>query len=435
MPLNRVKVWDDDDVPTADDLNAEFDNICSKFSNNITPGDADTSSMVDAARFIDASDYTTLTEAIAAADAADKDLWIPSGEYGADTTPIVVPANMRVTGAGPGEVTIQPASGYAYPHFFILGNNSEPVSNVLEGFTLVPPDSYGAISAFTFIRVQSYVDGRNNVLIENIDIDLDSDASVERTGIYLSSMDTDNNPLGVEGCIIRNCNIYAEESDAGTSYGIQVLSCTHFLVEHCVFTSMVYPFYTASISVKSCGMIQHCVFKTYDVCIKTMRLYRNIYAVFNYIEYMQAADSDHIGIELIEDGNRVEYNHFNASAYDPGTYGIYCGVYASYRTTIRHNGSNDTGHAFGSAFIYMRYDGAELGFNYSLASTVYGGGYVGRARFTKTWNGYEPLVMDDVVVWLYYTGTTNYLNFKKGVPSSATDADAYIVLSGTTSLL
>lgn len=433
MPLSRLKVWSAGDTPTPSEINAEFDNIIAKFSSGVTAGDLSDSILEADATSINASAYDTLREALNAASLANKDLIIPPGTYDADTTPIEIPANVHVIGAGASLVTIKPATGYDGDTFIrIVGGNSG-----LEGVTVDASNLGGSNYLIAMVTINT--NDAENTYIKHCNFTATGVASAVRCKM-IEIFGGDSNR---EFTQIHNCYFDGSGADSGsTVYGIYLNSSYRTVIDACLFEDLtgnaIYGEALRQTEVKY-NRFRRNTSWSYPTTTE-------LRGGFTFEHNNCLANHDHSvtgqGTWLVARSG-VSYNavvrnnlfiHSGITTEQP-----YYAVYAVGNVVITDNRGECGATGYDYAFIY--YEAAHIYRSraYAQRNTV-SGGTLYKADGTsfmnryhgKSWDDPDRLTIGDVHVWLYHTGTTNYMYFKQGIPNNATDKDVYLTLSGAT---
>jgi len=435
MPLTRTVVWGEGSTPTPAELNAEFNNIIAKFSSGITAGDISDDILQADSTAINAGSYDTLAEAVIAASAAGKDVIIPPGTYDADTSPIDIPANMHIIGAGASLVTIRPAVGYASSVLIRLNGENSGIS----GVTLDVNNLSGSNYNFEMLRID--VTNAASVVIRDCDFTTTSLAS----GVSASLLSIAAGVVRSEIVQVYNCQFDASGATSGSIVrGIDVDVAHSLKIEQCSFTD----FSSHSIYIESCRQAR----------IRYNKFDRSSESLYNLC---------HINGQFQLEGNYFYSNH-DFTATNGGLYleafsnvpvmatvnnnvFLYSGIvtnYPAYCISVKGNVNcfDNYGAAgtTGFATSFILYQSRTIRNNPYIirntvnAGTIYSanGDSIWNQFHEKKWDAVNPFRMGDVFAWVYHTGTTNYLYFKQGGrPSSATDYDSYITLSGMTTSL
>lgn len=410
MPLNRAHVFSDAEIPTAANINAEFNNICSKFSSNITAGDLDPSAIAISERYINAALYSTIREAVDAAYAAGLDVWVPEGTYDSDSEPINVPPGVNIDGAGSDKVTITPPASYAFNYLFSVSSNSR-----ISGITITEPSSYDAIlTSFAMIAISSgttSTSAQANVRIDRVRFDLDSGLAInERAGV---------NCIGVlAGLSVTNCTFAMTDAGA-TAYGIVFDSLYTALINGCAFTDGDTAIKQRT-TVPSAGEIRiaDCVFSSIASTVIEVACAMQIDSCLFYISSTTAISTYGYTCTVINslfDGSGHVTNGVIAIQ---DTRLLLVGCRFNSTTLIMYNRSQGTYRAIGSTFASAVLDSSPTYDN------VYG----------KYYNSNRLLRLGDVFVWIYYhtTSSKNRLAFKQAsLPTSKSDHHAYAELTSS----
>lgn len=430
MPLNRINVWQDDDVPTPAELNAEFNNIVNKFSANITAGDISDDILSVDSTVVNASSYSTIKEAVIAATNAGKNLMIPPGTYNSDTQPIEIPGTMKVIGAGAELVTIIPASGYAHNSFFRITGADVTVSGI--NFVC------GNLSSGTVLHnvIEINTSASTSIVIEKCTFDYQQ----VNAGLYrMISIITGS---AWEDLVrIQECEFGVSVAAAGnrTTEAVYIETSYRTLIERCYFEGYSYHIHASNMR---SGRIQDCQFRRGLDTALAMDIEGNVTIESNYFYSSALFASTGLGriiaLRSLADGtSTLRNNHFmySGSFTNDPDHAIYLfGNIAAYDNFCRI-----ASPGFDTAFIKYEGQGATYR-TYVTRNAVqdgetYSGDVFWTRQYGKTYDDTGLFRMGDVWIWLHWTGTTNYLRFKQGsVPNTATDDHARIALTGSTDL-
>lgn len=454
--LNRVHTFGTNDIPSGENLDAELNNIHDKLNGNITAGDLAADALPTNPQYVDASEYATLQEAIDAAQTAGKHVYMPSGTYDNDTTPPIVPDGVHLIGAGQELVTVKPPENSSRQYVLVIGGGSAECENiVLRGFTISEPTAFGATPT-RFVGIgfipQASASYTNNVIIEDVDFDLDSDtykptsaAGMKRIGIALNEAAQ----YDMNGMTIRRCRFFLS---AGYAYSTDIEQVgikgsnnqQRIEVSDCYFNdghSHVEMLNTIDDAQKGVLIVRNCQFVNGPYAGQNIFCRPNGIIEGNaFFQYDGGVETGaHIYIWTASASKRatiIRGNTFTTTNAGDGFVPIkvaHARIYAVYNTC------NDDGSGYYDYFINFTQTPTYYSwvrFNKLNASTVLFADqtkYQEEAVFGKTYDAFDIMRMGDIYMWLYHTGTTNYLGFKEGsVPANATDADCFIALSGMT---
>lgn len=419
MPLTRTHVFIEDEVPTAAQLNAEFNAICNKFSANITAGDLDPNAITTSDRYVNAALYSTIREAVNAAAALGLNVWIPEGSYVSDSEPISVPSGMSIYGVGADKVSITPTSSYAYEYLFAVGINT-----VIEGITIKEPVSVAAsITTYASIRVSS----------TSLSTIITSTTSIRRCVLYMHAGPVITNRYGINaigiiaGLIIQDCVfVMTSNSSSIELIGIIFDQFTTAQVLGCVFTGGKYHI-KQRLATPVIGNleIKDCTFNLGDASAATTNVYTAqsvmiqacvFYIATNIAIDSQGASGNIFGCTFIGDGHATDgvINTVSSillllgNSFDSTTLIVKTSILIANK--IRCAANITTGIALSNQFIY---------------DVTYG----------KYWSDNQLLRLGDVFVWLRWntTSSINQLYFKQGTPpTNSTDGQAYVNLTNLT---
>lgn len=429
--LNRVHVFSNDELPTAELLNDEFNNICDKFDGNITADDLEMSTIPVSSKYINGSLYASIAGAVAAASALNLDVWLPAGTYATDSEPIIIPAGMSIEGSHVNTVIITPKTGYAHPAFFIISGDHVRLANL----TLNSPATWGTTSTeYAAIKIITADTTELNlgIVIKNVVINVDTPVP---SGVTNSCILISNDVNGVE---IDSCTLNADASSI-LMYPIQIYTVSNILITNSkinygriLIMSVLTAGYVGQIIVRNCNFTSGAV-TTYFIDSNCGGLIEGCRFYIHAGNTTQLAYIRQYGVpgQVLEWSNCV--CQCNETLHPPY---VFTGAKSS--TLIRNIALIGTGtytyvvHSFLSgidALVCTLYNNtfsrvSNVGSNVLLEPDP---------MFTKLWNGLRPLRLDDVYVWLYNDGTFNYLCFKQGaVPTSGTDFHAYVKMDGNT---
>lgn len=432
MPLYRVKTWGTDESPTAADLNAEFDNIIGKFSANITAGDiADDVLEVDAT-LINATSYDTIQDAINAALSAGKNVFIPPGTYSSDTRTIEVPANVVIKGAGASLVTIRPASNFLQSAFIrFTGTNSGMEGVTIDCFNL-HTNNYG----IRMVEVDTQEEAQ--VYLSRCRFTQSSIYAADITMLYIATSSASRDGVRVTDCEFEGLN------NTGNVYGIRVPTTYRLIIDRCRFKDLK----TRSIWIEN-GFhvrVSHCRWERTDEAYSNLVYARGLLLFENNV-FLSICD-----FSIANQGAYVYLESYISTLVILRTCQFsYSGIITEnplYAARLKGNVAAETNYgAAGTAgfdFGFIFYDSISQGQNHAhvrcnVVNTgpLYAadGSEIYSDQFDKEYNGRKMFSLDDVFMWMTFTGTTNYLRFKQGTaPSNALDDHARIALTGTTNI-
>lgn len=416
MPLTRTHIFIADEVPTASQLNAEFNAICNKFSANITAGDLDPNAITTSDRYVNAALYSTIREAVDAAATLSLDVWIPAGSYVSDSEPITIPSGMSVYGVGADQVAITPTSAYAYEYLFAIGANT-----IIEGVTIHEPTSVtSGITTYSSIRVSNA--STSDILVSTAHIRrcvLDMHA-----GPTITSRSGINSTGIIAGAIVSDCVFIMTSNSAAVELsGVIFDQFTNAQISGCVFTGGMYHIKQRSMTpVVGRLEIRDCMFNLGDATAVTSNIAVAqsvivqaciLYLATNVAINIQGISGSIIGCSFIGNGHATN------------------GVLTTTNSTLLL-----LGNSFDSATLIFTTsiiagNKIRCAANITTGATIYNT-YLYDTTYGKYWNDNQLFRLGDVFIWLRWhtTNNVNQLYFKQGAPpTSSNDGHAYVNLT------
>lgn len=429
MALNRVHIFKDDEILTADNLNAEFNNLVLKFDGNIVAEDINVSTLPASERYIDASFYSTLSEAVEAAISTKLHLWIPAGTYTNDFSPIVLPEGFVVEGSGKDKVTIKPHTDFNSDSLFIISGNNVSI----RGITFEDPSSWNSLlTKYAHVRI-SMTNGigvNSGINLNDINFNITTSTPVGLLRSHLAMSGTSG------GITIDNCDFNGDDTPGRTMDNVHIESFTNVRFKNCSFTngrssirSLLTGGYVGFISVQDCvfngggsmtefflltcgGLIEACQFyisnsNTIQLrCIYVNSLPNCVLTIDNCI----INNTNTLHPPYIVEGLKGSVLLRNIALIGAGTYTYTVAAPSAVLGDFTATAYNNEFERVDTFDPLVRVQADPI--------------------FTKLWNSSRLLVLDDVYVWISYVSTINYLRFKQGSPPTADDDyDAQIAMT------
>lgn len=434
MPLTRLTSWNDDETPTAAELNAEFNQIYAKFSAGITAGDISDEILQADSTAVNAASYDTIQEAINDAATNSKNVILPPGTYNADTQPIEVPANVRLIGAGASLVTIVPASGYVHSQFIKLVGANSGIENVKLQMSNLGPSNY----IFSLVTIEST--DATDIQIRNCEFELlaVNNGTIARA-IEISAGSSARELLEIKSCYFDGSAVV----NSASITGIQINTSYRMVIKNCRFEDV------GEYSIR-CDSARHLHIHhnqwstTSESRGDLVKLQGDFIFEDNYFNSYRDFTEQYRGSYLdatsyLDSRGIIRNNIFvysGIATYHPG-YAMY--VRGNIVAQDNRGGAGTTGFDYG--FIY--YNMLSNDYTYMQRNTVNAGQvyYAPRGGFRtqlygKTFGDANLMSIGDVIVWLHYntTASQTYIHFSQQFPSDSTDYQARLELDGSVDL-
>lgn len=457
MALSRIKTWTTSEDLDAADLNAEFDNIVNKFG-YLTVADFNTSSMVEAIDYYLAG-TNNLETVVAAAKAVDKHLYLPesSSPYTADK--FNLPDNFIIQGAGIDKTIIAPSDSQPDATFLTIGGGSYNGRNIHIKDLTIQSDSGDPANLILISILHATATVERNIKFTNVKFvnqstgttycvqSLNGSANVPRDQISFRNCTFVDATYGVRftdapvRVEIKNC--YFENTDYGVYYG-SGSDREWLIVENCRFEgtgSATAP----SVYFNSGGVVRQNVFHAPSSMASGYIIYasnasKRLILIEDNIFRIPSASGADWGVYFNTDYVVIKNNRVGEGAFDEET--VYLGAGSVITTAV--------------ATVWEANYNSSTGLSYDTVTTSHRDQR--KCGIDKVYNGYNKIGMHDnrggysqgqfneanrVDLWLYHTGTTNTLAFRKRsliyapavMPTAGNDWTAYVDMTGTTSLL
>lgn len=416
-------------------LEAEFNNIAYKFG--FISGDDLTGDLLQSPGYYIGltSTSTDLATLVSAAVAAGKQLFLAPGTY--YFADYELPDNITIIGSGVGETILDIADTQSGSYGMIIGGTGVNGKYIkFKNLTITGTGTYPAGTYLINIDHDGNADDCHDIVFENVQFKF---ANTNVSSVIRFS------PSGASDYFKRI--EFIECSFLGYGIGDHVMyadqGVLQLVFDSCVFTNVSRAIYVLNPSDHAWVHMHDCEYSYdlgeifYIVDIECpgriennmFRLGDNVTVTPSFVECL----NENNGM-LVVKGNQFAAND---AGWPRAAVTIFTG-----RTLVRdnHTDMDENNYDFIDGLVKLRFNTTtELVHWENNDGTP--DNYTGnepRLRsplFGKTFDDMEIFRLGDVMMWVGYTGTTNTLRFKKGVPTSVADFDASLTLNGTTSLL